>query len=126
MRKRTLKASVATGLATLGFAASVLIAPAATAGPIGPTRASGYLNCPAGQTAHIESYASGLITHGWTTGGGPNPVYDSAEYFQGWFGFNYTNTGAQNVSWYIEVDPHPGGEDTAYGMGNGANGGFCG
>ena len=126
MRKCISKSGVATGLAAVGLAASLLMAPAAAAGPIGPTRASGYLTCPAGQAVYIESYASGLITHGWTTGGGPNPVYDSVEYFQGWFGINYTNSGAQNVTWYIQVDPHPGGEDTAYGMGDGANGAFCG
>lgn len=94
--------------------------PVAAQSQIGPTRKSGFQNCPVGSQVIIDSMAAGKVTHGWTTGGGPNPYYQTAVFWQAGTVYRSTDTGARSVTWFISATSYNG---SSYGIESG--GAFC-
>lgn len=90
--------------------------PASADEPVGDQRQSGFMTCAPGEQVGITSYSIGTVTRAWTTGGGPDPVYEHSTSASTEYSFVTSYTHEQAVTWYIEANP-PGGFGGYYGLG---------
>ncbi len=105
-------------------AMTFIATPASADEPVGRQRVSGFMTCASGEQVGIVSKGIGTITRAWTTGGGPNPVYERSTSVNALYATATSYTHQQTVTWYIEAGP-PGGASGYYGLADDTNYAFC-
>lgn len=104
----SIRSRTSTALLTATVCLIIGVGPASADHAVGPTRKSGFATCPMGSEVVIESNAIGRIQHGWTTEGGPNPLYYTNNMQHAIYWWDVTHTGRRAVTWYVSVKSYNG------------------